>query len=425
MIRKRFVILGLTILWATFDIPCFAVSHTQASLSHASLANFITVMEQTNPQIAAARAEVAAAQANAIAQGKPVYNPEISVSGQRVTNLPDENTFTVGVSQTIDLFNKRGSRFAVGTNELLLAQWRLAQVKQDVEKQVLSALVNYRIQEQQVILAQQRLQLLARFVEQVKRQFKSGDIAQDGVDQAQLAYADAITQFANATIIELNQKQQLMALTGMPFNTWPQLPQMVPVLPHLSSALFQQLLNHIPALQISNMLYKSVAAKVNVAKKDALADPTVSLIGGQQGPIQERRGNLIGLSVSIPLFVLNNYHAQIMQAHHTALAADEDRINTYRETKASLWGSYARYQQLSSALKQWQFVATPSLTTGTDLLDKLWQAGTLTTTDYLIQFKQRLDSRSNGINLRSETWMAWFEWLNASGQIEQWAKQQK
>ncbi len=59
------------------------------------------------------------------------------------------------------------------------------------------------------------------------------------------------------------------------------------------------------------------------------------------------------------------------------------------------------------------------------LIERLWKAGEISATDYLVQLKQRLDSQIAGVELQSRTWQAWVDWLKASGTIETWVKDEK
>jgi cobalt-zinc-cadmium efflux system outer membrane protein len=54
------------------------------------------------------------------------------------------------------------------------------------------------------------------------------------------------------------------------------------------------------------------------------------------------------------------------------------------------------------------------------MLDRLWQAGELNTTDYLVQLKQALGTEASAIDQRGRMWQAWATWLAASGQADQW-----
>jgi cobalt-zinc-cadmium efflux system outer membrane protein len=53
-------------------------------------------------------------------------------------------------------------------------------------------------------------------------------------------------------------------------------------------------------------------------------------------------------------------------------------------------------------------------------LQRLWKTGELSTTDYLVQLKQSLDTQASALQQRSLMWRNYAEWLLASGEIRQW-----
>ena len=56
----------------------------------------------------------------------------------------------------------------------------------------------------------------------------------------------------------------------------------------------------------------------------------------------------------------------------------------------------------------------------TALLEKLWRAGEIGTSDYLVQLKQSLDTALSGLELESQAWQAWFDYLNVAGRLTDW-----
>jgi cobalt-zinc-cadmium efflux system outer membrane protein len=58
-----------------------------------------------------------------------------------------------------------------------------------------------------------------------------------------------------------------------------------------------------------------------------------------------------------------------------------------------------------------------------DLLQRMYEYGELRTTDFLVQLRQTLDTRESALDLELTMWRAWFEWLTASGQVNNWLGQ--
>lgn len=90
-----------------------------------------------------------------------------------------------------------------------------------------------------------------------------------------------------------------------------------------------------------------------------------------------------------------------------------------------LKGNVSQYKYLYSATIQWYAAAHHSIKDGVDLLDKLWRAGELSTTDYLVKLKQRLDSEVAGSELKGNAWSMWFSIMNSSGQLKTWLAKSK
>ena len=55
-----------------------------------------------------------------------------------------------------------------------------------------------------------------------------------------------------------------------------------------------------------------------------------------------------------------------------------------------------------------------------DLLERLWRAGEISTSDYLIQLQQTLDTALAGADLQGRVWRAYVDALYATGQLDAW-----
>jgi cobalt-zinc-cadmium efflux system outer membrane protein len=86
---------------------------------------------------------------------------------------------------------------------------------------------------------------------------------------------------------------------------------------------------------------------------------------------------------------------------------------------ARLVSARERYELNQVVWKEWE-VGQRSLSRQQAQLQKLWEAGELSSTDYLVQIGQSLDVQENALDLQESLWRAWFEWLAASGRIDKW-----
>lgn len=375
---------------------------------------FIQNALTNNPAILAAKANVLAAEERQHAGAQPLYNPELNGTMQSSV----EDTASIGIDQTIDWVNKRSARAVVGSAEVMVAEAQLNNLRQQLITELLNALAAYGTNQQIVMLAKQRTQLLQQFVQLTRKRLANGDVPRVDVDLAELALSEALAQQADAEI-NLNQSlQTLRALTGLNDMDWPQLPNKLPPL-HLTDQQTENLLYQLPLLQILNSEYFSAEARIRLAIKQRYPDPTLGFQGGNTKEGEDSR-RLIGVTMTIPLFVRNPYRAEVSAANADAIEISQKRWNYLRVARAQIEGSAERYQILYQTTQAWQAVASQSLGDGMTLIERLWQAGEISTTDYLIQLKQRIDSQIAGAELQGRAWQAWVTWLQASGQTEHW-----
>ncbi len=79
-----------------------------------------------------------------------------------------------------------------------------------------------------------------------------------------------------------------------------------------------------------------------------------------------------------------------------------------------------RYQLARAAWGEWRKTGQASLARLQEQLRRLWKAGDISTTEYLVQAGQTLDVRESALVLQESLWRAWLEWLSASGLIDAW-----
>jgi cobalt-zinc-cadmium efflux system outer membrane protein len=102
------------------------------------------------------------------------------------------------------------------------------------------------------------------------------------------------------------------------------------------------------------------------------------------------------------------------------IQAEQEAAQRWQQARADLIGAVEIYQNARLTWKTWTLTGALRLNQRTDLLDQLWKAGELDTTDYLVQLKQALETAVEAIEHRGRLWRAWVAWLATSGQVDQW-----
>jgi len=402
MFTKLFCMTGLC--------ACLVLSPLQVANAMSQLGNWTGQVMMDHPAIQAADAALVAARARADAADQPLYNPQLEFEYED----SDTQTTAGGISQAIDWADKRGARASVAENELRMAEAGRAAIRESLAAEILSALAGHATAVAQQELGEQRSELMERFGGLAERRRKAGDLAQVELDLAKLAVAEARFQQASVTAAEIQSLQALIALTGRNAGHWPLFPAGLPELT-LQQLDREALLQSLPALRKSLARVAAARATVQLRSRERRPDPTITLRAGE-----EDSDSLTGINLSIPLFIRNTLSAEVDVASAELLQAERDANDLYRRSRAQLEAAGLVYQVSRSAWQVWESTGAVSLGGQIKLLQRLWQAGEINTTNYLVQLKQALDTRTSAIEQRGRMWQAWIDWLLASGQVESW-----
>lgn len=399
----------VTVLLSCLSLVC-QVTVAIPAASQPELSDFVSRVLAENPGVQAAQAAFDAALARQKAAGKPLFNPELELDAETA----ETDSAFIGISQTIDWTNKRGARSSVTEFERFAVAADLANTRQTLATELLAAIADYQTASELDKLAQRRQEIMARFANLADRRRRAGDLGKVELDLARLAHIEAQLQKAAIAVSRSQARQALAAVLGRipdglpPFST--DLPELM-----LDTGRIDSLLNGLPELQAQRNRLAATRSMVQLRTRERRADPTIGIRGGR-----EENDNLVGISLSVPLFVRNSFRAEVDAANADLAQAQQIGANTHRRAKAQLVSSAERYRIVHDAWDQWIHSGQLSLDSQIALLQQLWEAGELSTTDYLVQLRQALDTQASATELQGQMWNAWVAWLAASGQVETW-----
>jgi len=386
-----------------------------ADLDHAppSLTAALRRTWQRSPAVQAAEAKLASTEARALAAAQPLYNPELDVTAQNA----DVNTRSIGVSQAIDWAGKRGARSDAATAATRAVRAEREQVRQRIALQWLSGFSAYRVASEQVDLGARRVALLGQFAALAQRRLAAGDIPPLERDLAELALQEAHAQQAGLLADQAKARQSFSAVSADDTHSLPELPPALP--PAVAIPLAAAAVEALPALQLAAAEVVAADARIIVAERDRRPDPIISLTGGRvtNGPISDK---VVGINVRIPLFVRNDYSAEVTAARATADEAAALLHDRRRQAVAEAEQAGTSYNALHEAWRRWQRSRVASVDERATLLQRVWEAGELSTADYLVQLKQNIDTELAACGLRARAWQAFADWLGASGDLDRW-----
>ena len=397
---------------ATLAVPPVAAQTTPLPSAPPAVQTAVQDLWTQTPQVQAAEADLRAAQERAKAADQPVYNPALQLDAENA----DVDRRTAGASLTLDVFGKRKARVVQAEAELRAEEAAFTLARRDVAIDWLKAWTGAALGRAQSALGGRRLELMQRFDTLAAQRLAVGDISSPERDLAALALAEAQIQQASLEAQELASRSALMALGGMAQATLPELPDELPSAAERVEAMPAE---ERPELVKAQAEQERAEAAVAVADRNRRSDPTVSLTGGRvrSGPRTDR---VIGVSVSVPLPVRNSGRYEVSAARADADAAYAVRRAAQRRAEATLQQARATYVALRAASEGFQQGRASAFDERAALLGRLWQAGEISTSDYLVQLTQSLDTALSGLALKNQTWQAWFDYLAASGRLTDW-----
>ncbi|HHJ34533.1 MAG TPA: TolC family protein [Gammaproteobacteria bacterium] len=376
----------------------------------ASLQRWLNKNVDNHPAVLAAQSAVDSARFQLIAADKALYNPELEIDAETA----ETDSASIGISQTIDWGDTRGARTSMAGSRRTAARFAFEATRRGIAAEFLSGLSDYHTSSALRALAVRGNTLMQRSARLAKDRFDAGDLGKVEVDLANLSYAQARFKLADAISRQARATQSLIALTGQADTNWPELLSVFPD-PKSQPQEIDSTVQQLPQMREITSRVKAAQANVKVQSGQGSANPTIAFRAGR-----EEQDNLFGLTLSIPLQVRNNFRAEVDAANAEMIQAERESMDAYRKLKSRLEIAVVSYALSREAWLSWQQSGADTLNEQITLLERLWKAGELNTTDYLIQLTQALETKASAIEQRGRMWTDWSEWLIASGKIEHW-----
>ena len=175
----------------------------------------------------------------------------------------------------------------------------------------------------------------------------------------------------------------------------------------------QQQLQQLPQLQLAKADWQQALAQADSQQRGNRARPSLGVSAGRNAD-QE----VIGLNLSIPLNLRNNYRASNRAAQQQALAAESSYLAQLRQLDYQLESARSLAQQYQQQLQRWQTLMHNSQDNSATLLQRQWQSGDLSTQQYLLALSQRRDGIEAGLRLQRDTRLALIRWLETSARLQ-------
>lgn len=346
------------------------------------------------------------------AADRAVYNPELGLNYQNA----DTDSYSLGLSQTLDWGDKRGvaTKRAELEAQILFADIGLERNQMLAER--LLALAEQAQSRKALTFAEQQLRFTKAQLGIAKQRLAAGDLSNVELQLMQLELATNTADYAlaeQAALVADGKVIELLGDNNLAFSEFikeihvfvtqakqapaPELGTSKSTLPALASAYQQVLLARVNAMQV---------------KADKSADPTISL-----GAEKEGTDNKLGVGVSIPLQVRNNYSELQAVADKGIAIAEQGYLARERVLTAKQKHVLYALPRLLERYQDWRELVQVSGAKAAKSLSQQWQAGDVSTSEYLQSRRQLAASYLVGLNLETAIYQSWLTWMGESGQL--------
>ena len=361
-----------------------------------------------HPQILAAKQALSGSMFHADSLEKALYNPEISSDFGKEGS---DKTYSLGINQTFDITNKRGSRKQQAIFSRIAAQNNYEFLLQNKMAQALKSLISWQaIKKQSDMFIQQEKQL-EDLLEIVKKRTQSGDLGQLDAELAYLSLSQRFGQTAKIQVemrrIESQIRELLPDWKNNTFST-SQLQDSI----FLDMNLGDFIDNHPSVLEAKSQ-WEIAILETELAKKNKKADPNFGLEAGKLGS-----DNVLSLSFSMPLYVRNNFSLQYKAANQFAMAAEANVHAVRRAQLFSIKASQSAVKEYRKRFLKWQTLMQGRGENSENLLHKQWNIGDISTSEYLLTLQQRTEGLIAGIELEQEYNLSIIQLLHDTAQLK-------
>ncbi len=344
-----------------------------------------------NPEIVVARKNLEHLRLTAAGRQQPLYNPEFETEYER---NGDDNNYRIGLSQTLDIWGKRGIRTQQSQAELTAAETEFKLKTLEKTAEILKLLAEWQAAGKAAALSLQQKDAMTALAEQVKQRQMAGDA---GLIDSELAFLNLSENLKNTVAArirvrrtEARLKEELpewsVAAAPIPEEFW-------------SAAAnydLQKLIDNHPRVALARLNWEARKHTAELTRQQAKPDPTIGFNAGEDG-----EENVFALTFSIPLNILNSFSAETDAANQDIVVTQARYQALKRRQLIAAEAAAETMKEYQQSYKQWQEIMRLRGEQSRQLLEKHWQSGDLDTTGYLRIRQQQNENLRTGIELEA------------------------
>ncbi len=387
------------------------VSATTQASNKALIVEFVNEAVDAHPLMAEARARTQAMRELAMAAARSFENPEIEIEAEE----SEETLWGIGIAKTFDLSRERSAREVVALHERMASEADFDHVRLNLAKELIQGLGNYQTSRSRVSLSERRNLAMTEFANLAERRHSTGDLSLIELDLALLAEAHARMNHATVSVQLAQAREELRSQTSTRQleNQWPMMKLEFPE-PQGDEALMS-LLQELPEVRRAMRRVDAARAVAELKRRERRPDPRLGFLAGKEG--EER---LVGLNFSLELPILNTGHHELLAADAELAASQAAADDVVRRARARFTAATQVYGVTLTVWNEWSGLGRMSLDRNAEILARLWNAGEISTSEYLLQMEHVLDLEERALELENAVRMSWLDWLAASGRLGSW-----
>lgn len=360
---------------------------------------------QKNRDLRTARAALAAAEAALVSASKRP-NPSLTVGGgtaqnnyYRVRDL-DAN---IRIDQLIERGNKRRLRTEAADQAVQAAQLDIDDTFRRLRLALVQAYFDLKLSQDRIEIAQANAEAFARSVEAAERRLKAGDIAE--VDLVRLRVdagrslnelRDARADLESARVVVavlITQEQDAARIRAA--EAWPALDPAAQLPPDIDSLLDQR-----ADVRAALARVRSAEAALRLANALRTRDVSVGVFADHNMPTNA--GMVMGVQVTVPLFIHNQFQGDILRAtadlQAAVIAAERLRAEALAEVNRAL----VAFQSTAERLQRFERQIIPDAQRSAESAEFAYRRGAIPLTDLLDARRQFYGAQRELLDARSE-----------------------
>ncbi|SFB98320.1 TolC family protein [Pseudoalteromonas denitrificans] len=339
-----------------------------------------------------------------------LYNPELTSSYEREGK---ENNYSAGLNQTFDIWDKRAVLTDQAKFKRIFAEQEYAQKYQETLADAFVALIEYQSASQTLVLIHEQEKQMFDLINEVKKRQKVNELSELDLQVSLSSISIKLKETALASVQLFNAKANIMAMLP----SWNETINInVEVLLN-NKDLNVNMPNEQAILTLPNVKKAYVKTKIDkyqtqLTKLLSKADPTVGFTTGKTA-----NENKFGVNFTLPLNIRNNYSDEVKASSNALLVSNANYAAIILKTTSQIKAAKSIMQQYITQVKLWEGLAGDSVQRSLDLIQNKWNAGDMSTTEYLLILQQRIEGLTAAISLKKQAKLATIEYLKLTAQL--------